>query len=133
VVRIAELMARLATETIEARLGVRNTDLRLLNLLDGTDGVTVNEIARRVHVDKAWVSRCLRLLENDGLVVRRSNRKDSRVTVVDLSKKGRELLAQVRPIALAREARLMNGIDADAFKANLDRLMANAEAILNES
>ncbi len=133
VVRIAEVMARLATRTIEARVGLRNTDLRLMNLLDGTEGVTVNEIARRAHVDKAWVSRSLRHLEDSGLVTRKGNRKDSRLTVVELSAKGRALLEEVRPLALAREKRLLDGIDDLAFKASLDRLMLNAEAMLADS
>jgi DNA-binding MarR family transcriptional regulator len=130
IVRIAEVVARLATQTIEARVGLRNTDLRLMNLLDRADGVSVNEIARRAHVDKAWVSRSLRHLEKSGLVTRKSTRKDSRVSVIDLSAKGRALLEQVRPLAAAREARLLDGIDKDAFKASLDRLMANAESML---
>ena len=130
IVRIAEVVARLATQTIEARVGLRNTDLRLMNLLDRADGVSVNEIARRAHVDKAWVSRSLRHLEKSGLVTRKSTRRDSRVSVIDLSAKGRALLEQVRPLAAAREARLLDGIDKDAFKASLDRLMANAESML---
>jgi DNA-binding MarR family transcriptional regulator len=130
IVRIAEVVARLATQTIEARVGLRNTDLRLMNLLDRADGVSVNEIARRAHVDKAWVSRSLRHLEKSGLVTRKSTRKDSRVSVIDLSAKGRALLEQVRPLAAAREARLLDGIHKDAFKASLDRLMANAESML---
>lgn len=133
VVRISEVLARLATQTIEARVGLRNTDLRLMNLLDGFEGVTVNEIARRAHVDKAWVSRSLRDLEKAGLVTRKSNNKDSRLTVVDLSAKGRSLLEQVRPLAVAREARLLNGIDPVAFKASLERLMLNAETMLDET
>ena len=131
IVRIAEVMARLATRTIEARVGLRNTDLRLLNLLDGTEGVTVNEIARRAHVDKAWVSRSLRHLEQAGLVTRKSARNDSRLTVVGLCAKGRALLEQVRPLAVAREAHLLEGIDPDTFKASLDRLMLNAEQLLD--
>ncbi len=131
VVRIAEVVARLATQTIQAGVGLRNTDLRLLNLLDGSEGVTVNEIARRAHVDKAWVSRSLRQLEKSGLVTRRGMRKDSRVSVIDLSAKGRTLLERVRPLAQARETRLLDGIDAAAFKVNLDRLMSNAEGMLS--
>jgi len=130
IVRIAEVIARLATRTIEARVGLRNTDLRLLNLLDGTDGVSVSEVARRAHVDKAWVSRSLRHLEKSGLVTRRSTRRDSRVCIIGLSVKGRALLEQVRPLAAARETRLLDGIDRAAFKTSLDRLMANAEDMM---
>ena len=103
IVRIAEVVARLAIQTFEARFGLRNTDLRLMNLLDGKDGVTVNEIARRAHVDKAWVSRCLCELESSGLVERRGHGPDSRLRVVSLSAKGRALLERVRPLAAAHE------------------------------
>jgi DNA-binding MarR family transcriptional regulator len=130
IVRIAEVISRLATQTIEAQVGLRNTDLRLMNLLDATEGLTVNEIARRAHVDKAWVSRSLRELQKYGLVTRRSLRADSRLCVIGLSAKGRALLEQVRPLASARETRLLAGIDRARFKAELDRLMANAEAML---
>jgi DNA-binding MarR family transcriptional regulator len=131
IVRIAEVIARLATQTIQAQVGLRNTDLRIMNLLDGTEGITVNEIARRAHVDKAWVSRSLRELQKSGLLTRRSPREDSRLSVVALSARGRALLEQVRPMAAAREARLLAGIDRAGFKADLDRLMANAEAMLS--
>lgn len=130
IVRIAEVIARLATQTIESTVGLRNTDLRLLNLLDGTEGVTVNEIARRAHVDKAWVSRSLRDLESSGLVVRRSSRENPRSCKVSLSTKGAALLDRVRPLAMAREQRLLDGIDASRFKKDLDRLMSNAELML---
>ena len=132
IVRIAEVVARLATRTIEARVGLRNTDLRILNLLDRTDGVSVNEIARRAHVDKAWVSRSLRHLESAGLVTRGGVKRDSRFTVIKLAAKGRTKLAQVRPLAADHESHLLVGIDRAAFKAQLERLMANAEALLSE-
>ena len=95
-----------------------------------TDGVSVNEIARRAHVDKAWVSRSLRHLESSGLVGRSGLQRDSRLTLITLTARGRAKLAQVRPLAADHESRLLAGIDKAAFKAHLERLMANAEALL---
>jgi len=132
IVRIAEVVARLATQTIEARVGLRNTDLRILNLLDRADGVSVNEIARQAHVDKAWVSRSLQHLETAGLVTRSGLKQDSRVTLIRLAARGRAKLAQVRPLAADHELRLLAGIDQGALKAQLERLMANAEELLTE-
>lgn len=130
IVRIAEVVTRLATRSIEAKIGLRNTDLRILNLLDRTDGVTVNEIARRAHLDKAWISRSLRQLESDGLVMRNSLQQDSRLSVITLTARGRARLNQVRPLAEDHEVRLLEGIDSAVFKRQLDRLMINAEALL---
>jgi DNA-binding MarR family transcriptional regulator len=130
VARLADVVARLAGQFVTARLGVPYTDLRLLSLLDGKAGITVNEIARRAHIDRAWVSRCLRRLEEAGLVSRRGNPSDARVCVVTLSAKGRAALDEIRPLTAAREKRLLEGIDEACFKADLDRLTANAEALL---
>jgi DNA-binding MarR family transcriptional regulator len=131
IVTIAEVVARSARRTFEKQFGLRNTDLRLMNFLDGTKGLTVNEIARRARVDKAWVSRTLRHLESAGLVSRADDRKDSRLIVVQLSGKGRDLLERVRALASSRETRLLDGIDRTAFKASLDRLLKNAERMLD--
>ena len=50
--------------------------------------------------------------------------------MISLSAKGRAMLEQVRPLAAVHEARLLDGIDKTGFKADLDRFMANAEAML---
>lgn len=133
IVRISEALTRTSTRTIEGRWGLKNTDLRLLNTLDGEEAVAVSEIARRVHIDKAWVSRSLRELETRGLVERRPDPADTRQTLISLSPRGREMLEQVRPQALRSELRLLNGIDARLLKDMLDRLEANATAALAEA
>src|SRR4029078_8375233 len=88
------------------------------------------EIARRTHVDKAWISRSVRDLEHKGLAARRADASDSRKTHAVLTVKGRALLDEIRPFVTWHETRVMNGIDEAAFKRHLDRLLANAEAIL---
>ncbi len=132
VTRIAEVFARLARQRIEARWGLRSTDLRILNMLDGANSVAISEIARRAHIDKAWISRSVRQLIDKGLVERRPDPADSRVARAALTRRGRDLLEDIRPYAVWHERRLLKGIDESAFKRNLDRLLANAEAILDE-
>lgn len=133
VVRISEALMRIATRTIEGPWGLKNTDLRLLNELDGlAEGLPVSEIARRVHVDKAWVSRSLREMETRGLVERRNNPQDSRHSLIVLSAEGQARLEEVRPHALRGELMLLEGLDARAFKTMLDRLETNAAAVLDQ-
>jgi len=59
--RLADAMIRMSSRHIQDRWKVRHTDLRLLNVLDGEEPLSVNEISRRALVDQAWVSRSLRL------------------------------------------------------------------------
>lgn len=131
VVRLSEAMSRIATRTIERRWGLKNTDLRILNTLDGLeDGLAVSELARRVHVDKGWISRSVRDLEARGLVATLSDPVDPRRTLVALSAEGRARLEVVRPFSLQGEAILLEGLDAQLLKSMLVRLEANAAAML---
>lgn len=131
VVRLSEALARIATRTIERRWGLKNTDLRLLNTLDGLEeGLPVSELARRVHVDKGWISRSVRELETRGLVAVRPDPADPRRLLVVLSDEGRERLELVRPFALQGELTLLEGLDARLLKSMLERLEANAAAML---
>ena len=132
IVRVSEALARIATRRIEARWGLKNTDLRVLNVLDGSVPLPVAEVSRRTHVDKAWISRTLTSLEARGLVDRCSDRWDARLALVSLTASGRALLEEVRPEALNNQARLLDGVDGRRLKGMLDRLEANAERILDE-
>jgi DNA-binding MarR family transcriptional regulator len=128
--RLADAMVRMSSSHIKERWKVRHTDLRLLNVLEGEDSVSVNEISRRALVDQAWVSRSLRALEEVKLVERRSDPKDSRLTRVALTKRGRETLDEFRPWAAWSEKVLLDGVDEKQLKALLDQLEANTEALM---
>jgi DNA-binding transcriptional ArsR family regulator len=80
IIRLAEVFTRLAKIGVEQPWNLRNTDLRILNTLDGAESVAISEIARRTHVDKAWISRSVRELEKNGLIEKRVDPKDSRVS-----------------------------------------------------
>ena len=133
IMRIADIVSRLATRGFRARFDLRNTDFRILNLLDNAQGMTVNEIARRTHVDKAWISRSLRQLSEKGLIKRGSDKKDSRLAVIRLTKYGQSLLDEIWPLATATEEHMLDGIESRTFKQDLDRLMKNVEAMLDDS
>jgi DNA-binding MarR family transcriptional regulator len=130
VVRLAEVFSRLARIGVEEPWGLRATELRILNILDGAASIPISEIARRTHVDKAWISRSVRDLEKKGLVARRHDENDARKSQAVLTDKGRELLETIRPLVLVGEQRVLQDIGEARFKADLDRLLANAEEIL---
>jgi DNA-binding MarR family transcriptional regulator len=130
IARLAEIFARLARTGVEAPWGLRQTDLRILNILDGAERMLISEIARRTHVDKAWISRSVSQLAAKGLVERRRHPGDSRASLAVLTEKGRAMLDQIRPFVAQHECRVLDGIESKRFKMDLDRLLSNAEAIL---
>jgi DNA-binding MarR family transcriptional regulator len=133
IIRLAEVFTRLAKIGVEQPWNLRNTDLRILNTLDGAESVAISEIARRTHVDKAWISRSVRELEKNGLIEKRVDPKDSRVSLAALTSKGRALLEEIRPHVTAAEGQVLDGIKEANFKRDLSRLLENAEAILEKA
>src|SRR4051812_16478797 len=68
--RLADAMTRMSARHLKDRWKLSPTDLRLLNVLDSDEPLSVNEISRRTLVDQAWVSRSLRTLEERNLLER---------------------------------------------------------------
>jgi DNA-binding MarR family transcriptional regulator len=130
--RLADAMIRMSSWHMKERWNLRQTDFRLLNVLDGEEPLSVNEIGRRALVDQAWVSRSLRALEARKLVERRGDPSDSRLTRVSLTQRGREMLDEFRPWAEWSEKVLLEGIDEKKLKALLDQLEASTASLVNK-
>lgn len=128
--RIADAMTHMSAWHVQERWNLRLTDLRLLNVLDGEAALSVNEIGRRALVDQAWVSRSLRTLEAMKLVGRRNDPRDSRLTLISLTKRGRQTLDEFRPYAAWSERVLLDGVDEAKLKELLDRVEANTENMI---
>jgi DNA-binding MarR family transcriptional regulator len=128
-VQLAEIISRGASQVFETRFGVKNTELRILVHL-GHQALAVNELARRTHVDKGWISRSLRGLEARGLVVRTSHPTDARASLVQLTLEGEALVRSFAPVAAARNRRLLAGLDEEEVYGLFDALILRAEDIL---
>src|SRR5207247_6505749 len=83
--------------TVTERVGVlndhflgRNHPLGEARLLweIGEEGARIRELRRRLGLDSAYVSRLLRSLEKQGLIVVRTSEHDGRVRLVKLTKAG---------------------------------------------
>ncbi|HTB69310.1 MAG TPA: MarR family winged helix-turn-helix transcriptional regulator [Steroidobacteraceae bacterium] len=129
--RLADALVRISARQMKQRWNIRNTDLRLLNVLDDVERLSVNEISRRALLDQAWVSRSLRALEARGLVHRCADASDSRLTLVSLTQSGREILDESRPYAAWSERVLLRGVDEVALKALLDQVEANTQGLID--
>jgi DNA-binding MarR family transcriptional regulator len=128
-VQLAEIISRGASQVFETRFGVKNTELRILVHL-GRQALAVNELARRTHVDKGWISRSLKGLEERGLVLRTAHPTDARASLVRLTEEGEVLVQSFAPVAAARNRRLLAGLDQDEVYRLFDALILRAEDIL---
>ncbi len=81
-------------------LGVSETNLGALRMIERHGPIAVTEIARRLEVDQSNASRQVRALEEQGLVTRTVDPDDRRVARLAVTAAGRKLLARVRAVAL---------------------------------
>lgn len=127
--RLAVLASRVSSEfstLYKAKFGITIPEWRVVAHLSQTDKpVSVREIFDRVDMDKSKVSRAASRLEAAGYVEKTASRTDRRLVDLRLTGKGRDLIAEMAPIAEAFEAEVLRrlGPDADAFRASVARLI----------
>jgi len=116
--RISQGLAELYAE----RFGISITQWRVIAVLGRAPGLSANEVAERTAMDKVAVSRAVARLVEDGFLQRALHDADRRRSVLQLSAKGRCIYAEIVPLALNYERRLLDALDADE-QAALERVL----------
>ena len=127
------LLARasaMASGEFHAQLRARKIPLprwRVLAVLNGTDGLTVGELAAACLFKQPTMTKALDRLEAEGYVAREGASGDRRRVLVVATKKGRTLVAKLIRDASAHEARVLRDHSATEkkhLKSALRRLIA---------
>ena len=95
--------------------------------LSQSPSVSVRDIQKKVAMEKSRVSRAATRLEAAGFVSRRPDPDDGRLVALELTDKGRDLIATMAPVAATFETSLMVslGPDADVFRRALQALLSS--------
>lgn len=123
----------LIAERYRKRFGLKVPEWRIMAVLgdaaapanaSGEEGqaLTQRTLTAATLMDKVAVNRAVKVLEARGLVLRRPNPGDGRSHLIALTGLGREIHAEVMPLALATEAELLAGLSPPE-QAQLDRLL----------
>ncbi len=81
-------------------LGVSETNLSALRLIQRHGPIAVTEVARRLEIDQSNASRQVRALEEQNLVTRTVDPDDRRVARLAVTAAGQRVLTRVRAVAL---------------------------------
>ena len=84
------------------------------------DGVTQQELCNATFKDKPSMTRLIDNMERQHLVVRSSDKKDRRTTLVHLTKTGRELEEKARFIANKTLKEALQGLTLEELKVSQD-------------
>lgn len=96
-----------------------------------TPGLSQEQIARRIYIDKSNVTRHLGTLEREGFVERKQSETDRRVTLVYPTQKAYDIYPYVRQITREWNEYLTDGWtdeEIETLKSLLDRVSERATA-----
>jgi DNA-binding MarR family transcriptional regulator len=95
--------------------------------------LTVADLARRLDVDKGWVSRVAEGLYQQGLVEKAQGTIDRRTVYISLTEQGKERHAQLDRALNEHSASLLSRIPADKHETVLEVLEMLKTALSGES
>jgi DNA-binding MarR family transcriptional regulator len=124
--------ARLQQE-VAGRCGVTGAQCQVLTEIARSEATSVAVLARRLRVDKGWVSRTLAVLEGKGFVVKRPAGDDGRTVSVSLTGAGRERAAEVDRALDEQARRVLGRVVEDRQQATLEALRLLADAVREEA
>ena len=128
-------VSKLIARAYEDRFGLTIPQWRLMTVL-AERPLTQQAIVARTAMDKVTVSRAAQGLVNRHLVGRAAHEADGRSHILALTEQGRELHAEIAPLALAYEAALLSGLtppEVEALKRLLMRLESAAGRLSGEA
>jgi DNA-binding MarR family transcriptional regulator len=92
-------------DTILAPSGIRSTQYMILAVLYERGGLSVNELAGLMVIDRTAMGKNLKPLERDGLIAVNVSDEDRRSRTVTLTKKGAKVLEQAYPLWKTAQSR----------------------------
>lgn len=125
--RTARLVKVNSNELLET-IGLYAGQPPLLFLLLEEDGLSRKELANQLMTQPATITKMIQRLENNGFVESRQAVNDSRVSLVYLTDKGREIEDSVNSVLNSMEALMFKGFSEDEitqFESYIDRIENN--------
>ena len=113
---------RLYRESQLLPMGTNSRTAMYLREIAAEPGISQEQLARRICVNKSNVARNAAAMEEEGLIERRSCGKDKRVLRLYLTEKGQALLPGIHRVMDAWEALLVAGLSPEE-QQQLARLM----------
>jgi len=113
--RAAQRMRGASGEQAEKH-GIALRDYIVLSALDLTGNFTQVELGKALGLDKTTLMTQLDQLEHRGLIVRRSDPRDRRARIPDITKAGNALRAKVAADCAQVQAAALDGVNPDQLK-----------------
>ncbi|MGI9288056.1 MAG: MarR family winged helix-turn-helix transcriptional regulator [Pseudomonadales bacterium] len=131
VVNFAERVSKSLAGIYQEEFDITVAEWRILACLGEYQVALPKDIARHTFMDKARVSRALKLLFGKQLIVKIPCEDDNRAYWVSLNKAGKRLYVSIVPKALGWEANVLAALDGAEYE-NLLRILQKLRERLDE-
>ncbi len=114
--------------TLVGQIGLHRGQSLVLKSLWGQDGLTNSELADLLFVRPATMTNMIKRMEKIGLVERRPDTEDQRMSRVYLTEAGYEIQEPVRQVWMDFEAQVFQGFDPDelaALRCSFEQIQSN--------
>lgn len=129
---LAEQVSQCIAGVYRERFGLSRDEWRVLAALADRGTVRTAAVIESTSLEKMPVSRALASLQGRGHVERVPDPDDGRGWLVRLTAGGRALFQKIAPMVQAREAFLLEGLDAEereVLDRAIERLLAQAQRL----
>jgi DNA-binding MarR family transcriptional regulator len=130
-VRVVNLTARPFVETLARTHHLSLNEWRVMVVLASHPGVAARDLANATGLDKMSVSRAIAALARRRRLVKQTDPKDARRTLLWLNATGQRLFKTIGTQASAREAQLFGSVSPEEL-AQLDRVVDKLIGALSE-
>ena len=110
----------------EQRLGMSQSRVMLLHELMHTGEINQTELAQRLGIETALLTRFAKQMEASGLLSRRVDPRDNRFMLVTLTPTGQQVFQEMMVFSREFEARLVDGISNDE-EENIRRVLIHIQ------
>jgi DNA-binding MarR family transcriptional regulator len=111
--KVSRQLSQLYDHALEPS-GLKNTQFTMLAVASEASPISITDLSRLLDLDRTTLTRNLRIVEREGLVVVRSG-KDARSKTVILSAKGRSRLKQATPLWRNAQAKILKRFGRDRW------------------
>ena len=122
--------ARTMYTAFEAQVGHALPRWRILQALHEQKHATQKDLARQLAMDPGALTRQMKALEKEGLITRRDNPEDNRLTTAVLTPAGKGMIAGKQPLRKAFSKKVLKGLPPDQLDTTMRTLMKLEERFL---
>ena len=110
--RLHAALDRQAVHILNNVSGLRQNEWKVISFIGLGNARTSRQIAKLTHMDPAIISRTIRTLEDDGLVVTERSKDDRRVVLLILTTAGQKKFDLTFPHMLERQRSLISSLSS---------------------